>query len=64
MFEKYGDIVSFSELQAMLRIGRNSAYKLLSTKQIQARRMNNTGKYVISKKSVIDFVNRSQTIGL
>lgn len=59
MFDKYGDIVSFSELRTMLRIGKNSAYILLSTKQIQARRMNDTGKYIIPKKSIIDYVNRS-----
>jgi hypothetical protein len=61
MFEKYGDIVSFSELRTMLRIGRNSAYKLLSSNQIQSRRMTDTGKFIIPKKSVIDFVNRTQT---
>jgi hypothetical protein len=60
MFEKYGDIVSLSELRTMLRIGRNSAYKLLSTNQIQSRRMTDTGKYIIPKKSVIDYVNRTQ----
>jgi len=60
MFEKYSDIVSLSELRTMLRIGRNSAYKLLSTNQIQARRMNDTGKYIIPKRSVIDYVNRTQ----
>jgi hypothetical protein len=59
MFERYGDIVSFSDMCTMLRIGRNSAYKLLSTNQIQARRMNDTGKYIIPKKSVIDYVNRT-----
>lgn len=60
MFEQYEDIVSFSELRAMLRIGRNSAYKLLSTNQIRARRMNETGKYIIPKKNVIDYINRMQ----
>jgi hypothetical protein len=61
MFEKYGDIVSFSELRTMLRIGRNSAYKLLSSNQIQSRRMTATGKFIIPKKSVSDFVTRTQT---
>jgi hypothetical protein len=59
MFENYDDIISFTELRKMLRIGKNSAYKLLSTKQIEAIRMNITGKYIIPRKSVIDYVNRT-----
>ena len=60
MFENYDDIVSITELRTMLHIGKNSAYKLLSTKQINAKRMNAAGKYIIPKKSVIDYVNRTQ----
>ncbi len=60
MFEQYNDIVSFSEMRAMLRVGKNSAYRLLSTNQIQAKRLNETGKYIIPKKSVIDYINRTQ----
>jgi hypothetical protein len=60
MFENYDDIVSVAELRTMLHIGRNSAYKLLSTKQIKAKRMNTNGKYIIAKKNIIDYVNRSQ----
>jgi hypothetical protein len=62
MFENYDDIIGVAELRSMLHIGKNSVYKLLSTKQIEARRMNDTGKYIILKKNVIDFVNRPQQI--
>ena len=61
MFEQYDDIVSFEELKAMLHIGKNSAYQLLSTKQIKSRRMNGTGKYIIPKESVINFVNQQKS---
>ena len=58
MFEKYDEIVSLEELKTMLHIGKNSAYQLLSTKQIKSTRMNDTGKYIIPKESVINFVNQ------
>ena len=58
MFEQYDEIISFEELKAMLHIGKNSAYKLLSTNQIKATRMNGTGKYIIPKESVINFVHQ------
>jgi len=58
MFEKYDEIVSFEELKTMLHIGKNSAYQLLFTKRIKSTRMNGTGKYIIPKESVINFVNQ------
>lgn len=60
MFEKYDEIVSLEELKAMLHIGKNSAYKLLSTNQIKATRMNGTGKYIIPKESIINYVCRTK----
>jgi hypothetical protein len=60
MFESYDDIVSVGELRSMLHIGKNSVYKLLSTRQIEARRMNVTGKYIVPKKNVIEYVTRTQ----
>lgn len=57
MFEEYKDIVTFSDLQKMLHIRRNKAYQLLSSGKIKARKTNGkTGKYIIPKYSVIEYV--------
>jgi excisionase family DNA binding protein len=39
MFEKYNDVVTVEELAEMLKIGRNTAYKLLTTDQIPSVRV-------------------------
>lgn len=56
MFEEYNDIVTVKELCQMLKIGRNTAYKLVHSGQF---------KYIliqkqirILKSSVIDFVRK------
>ena len=43
-----------SELQEMLGIGRNKAYKLLKTSQIYNKRIGNN--YYIPKYSVIEYI--------
>lgn len=54
MFKEYADIVNPSELQEMLGIGRNKAYKLLRTSQIYNKRIGNN--YYIPKYSVIEYI--------
>ena len=36
MFQSYPDVVSVDELQNMLGIGRNTAYKLINEKKIKS----------------------------
>lgn len=55
MFEKYSDVVGVSELCEMLNIGKNTAYKLLSTGQIISLRI---GKCIrIPKIYIIQFLD-------
>ena len=54
MFSEYGDIVTVEEVMKMLQIGRVTVYNLLKTDKIHTLRIGK--KYVIPKKSVIDFL--------
>ena len=47
MFEQYNDLVSVEELCEMLSIGKNSAYKLLSSGEIKAFVTTEFGKYLV-----------------
>ncbi len=58
MLEEYKDIISIAELCKILQIGKNSAYRLLKSGEIQSVMI--AGKYRILKKSVIEFIE-SQT---
>jgi len=51
MFEAYPDVVTIKELCQMLKIGRNTAYKLLNNGDIQAVRIGR--KFLIPKSHVI-----------
>lgn len=53
MFANYPDIVSVDELMRMLKIGRNSAYKLLQDGTIKSFKVGN--RYKIPKKEIIDY---------
>ena len=55
MFREYPDVVSAEQLQKMLGIGRNSAYKLLSERIIKAKKIGRI--YFIPKNNVINFLN-------
>ena len=57
IFEQYSDIVTVQELCRMLKIGRNSAYGLLATGEIQAKRIG--GRYKIRKDSVIRYLSNA-----
>ena len=55
MLEKYNDVLSVDQMCEILHIGRNTAYTLLKTNRIRNIRVGT--KYIIPKKSVIDFLN-------
>lgn len=56
MFENYDDVVTINEVKEMLKIGKNTAWKLIHSGEIRAF---NIGKCVkIPKKSVIDYVTQ------
>ena len=54
MFDKYSDIVTPAQLQKILGIGRNSAYKLLSEQTIKSKKIGR--KYLIPKSNIIKFL--------
>lgn len=56
MFSDYPDVVSISEVQSMLRIGRNAVYNLLKNGTISSIKMGK--RYIIPKASVIEFLAR------
>lgn len=54
MFTEYPDVVTVNEVMKMLKVGRNTAWKLIHSGEIRAF---NIGKSVkIPKKSVIEYV--------
>jgi len=55
VFESYSDIVSVDDIMRMLSIGKSSVYGLLKSNQIKHVRVGR--KYIIPKRSVIDFIN-------
>ena len=54
IFSDYPDCLTVSNLQTMLNVGKNTAYKLLETDKIQYRRIGK--KYLIPKVSVIEYL--------
>ena len=54
MFNEYNDVMTVDEVCEALRIGRNTAYKLLQNGEIYSRKYGN--KYFITKESIIDFL--------
>ena len=60
MFKDYPDVLNVNQLCEMLHIGKNSAYKRLSSGEIKSRRIGR--KYVIPKLCVIDYLNSSRYI--
>lgn len=57
MFSKYEDIVSVEDVMGMLHIGKSAVYSLLKSKTIRCVRVGR--KYIISKKSVIKFIEEN-----
>lgn len=54
LFKDYPDVITILELQTMLNIGRNVAYRLLQDKTIASIRVGK--KYIIPKASVEKFI--------
>jgi excisionase family DNA binding protein len=50
----YPDVITIEELMEMLHIGRNSAYSILKGGLIKTIKVGK--KYIIPKKSVIEFL--------
>lgn len=59
MFESYPDVITPADIQSMLHIGRNAAYRLLRDGKIAAIRVGK--KYVIPKSSVVEFLHLHST---
>ena len=54
MFVNYPDVVTIEQLQEMLCIGRNTAYRLINEKYIRSIRIGNVHK--IPKIYVIEYI--------
>ena len=55
MFRQYPDVVSVTQLQEMLNIGRNTAYGLLKDRKIKSIRIGKVHK--IPKMNVIEYLH-------
>jgi excisionase family DNA binding protein len=54
MFHEYPDVVNVAQLQKMLGIGRNTAYKLLNEQTIKSKKIGRI--YLIPKINIIKFL--------
>ncbi|MEK4713567.1 helix-turn-helix domain-containing protein [Sporosarcina sp. FSL K6-5500] len=54
MFHDFDDILTIDELAELLKIGKNTAYRLINTGQIKSIRIGRTHR--IPKKSVIEYI--------
>lgn len=57
MFKGYPDALTMKELQEMLGISKNSAYKLVNEKRIEHTKIGK--RFVIPKASVISFLQHN-----
>ena len=55
IFSEYSDIVTVDEVMKMLRLGKNTVYKLLKDDDIMNVKVG--ARYIIPKQSVIEFVS-------
>lgn len=58
IFADYKDVVNIKDLQKMLGIGRNLAYKLINKNKIEHLKINN--RIFIPKQNVIKFLFESE----
>ena len=58
MFNDYPDVVTVKEMQGMLRIGRNTAYKLVNSGKIPSVQVGTS--YLIPKKNIEKFLSTSR----
>lgn len=54
IFTKYNDVVNIKDLQKMLGIGRNLAYKLIKEQKIEHIKVNK--RIYIPKQNVVNFL--------
>lgn len=54
MFHDYDDILTVEELMEVLKIGKNTAYRLLNTKEIKSIKFGRIHR--IPKNSLIDYI--------
>lgn len=54
MFKDYPDVLTPGDLQKILRIGKNSTYKLLNENRIETIKIGK--KYIIPKINVINYL--------
>lgn len=55
IFSEYSDIVTVDGVMKMLRLGKNTVYKLLKDDEIMNVKVG--ARYIIPKQSVIEFVS-------
>ena len=55
IFSEYSDIVTVDDVMKMLRLGKNTVYKLLKDDKMTNVKVG--ARYVIPKQSVIEFVS-------
>ena len=55
IFSEYSDIVTVDEVMKMLRLGKNTVYKLLKDDKMMNVKVG--ARYIIPKQSVIEFVS-------
>jgi excisionase family DNA binding protein len=58
MLHEYPDILTVGQLQQVLKIGRNTAYKLLNDNVIKSKRIGKIHK--IPKSNVIEYLNKEK----
>lgn len=56
MYDDYNEIITVEELAEILRIGKNSAYKLVNSAEIESFRVNNSHR--IQRSAVSDYIIR------
>lgn len=61
MFENYDELLSIESLCELLNIGRNTAYRLLSSGEIKAFRIGRNWK--IPRDAVQEFICRQSGLG-
>lgn len=56
MYEDYNEIITIEELAGFLRIGLNSAYKLVNSGELESFRINNSHR--ILRSAVTNYILR------
>lgn len=62
IFKEYPEVITIEQLQEMLLIGRNTAYQLLKTGSIKSVKTSKSGKYIILKKHVEEYLTNQNSL--